>query len=205
MTIMQDGTPLPSGRRFGDQNVAGFNPQIYRVVIHGREVDLNESAVNYYRSIGLEVGTPKKIVPNTTVITEPSADQRWNPVADLTEWLTGGIDVHINKPVEEISTNLQNQAENILPTFNQGLQQANTWIDQNFPDIMQEITDHTSDIQKNFEDWAKNEELKQQKTWEEFANAFGSGTGNISTLLTGGGIGFIIAIAVLIFFMVKVK
>jgi predicted PurR-regulated permease PerM len=194
-------------RRFGSETFgnSGFNPQIYRVVVHGREVDLSESAVNYYRSIGVEVGTPKEIIPNTTVITEPVADQGWNPVADLTEWLTGGIDVHINQPIEEISTNLQNQAENILPTFNQGLQQANTWIDQNFPDIMQEITDHTSNVQKSFIDWAKNEELKQQKTWEEFAEAFGSGTGNISTLLTGGGIGFVIAIIVLVIFMVKGK
>ena len=30
---------------------SGFNPKIYRVIVHGREVDLSESAVNYYRSI----------------------------------------------------------------------------------------------------------------------------------------------------------
>ena len=200
-----------SARRFGDQIVTGFNPKIYRVVVHGREVDLSESAVNYYRSIGVEVGTPKEIIPNTTVITSPSSDQGWNPVADLTEWLTGGADhisqgaIGIAEDFNNLSTNLQNQATDVINVASQGVEQANTWIDQNYPDIMKQIAEQGSSIQKNFEDWAKNEEMKQSKTWEEFAKAFGSGTGNISSLLTGGGIGFIIAIGVLIFFMVKVK
>jgi predicted PurR-regulated permease PerM len=203
-----------SARRFGSENpiqmsYSGFNPKIYRVVVHGREVDLSESAVNYYRSIGVEVGTPQEIVPKTAVITTPTADQGWNPVADLTEWLTGGAD-HISqgavKAYEDLgnlSTNLQNEAENLISVANQGIQQANTWVDQNYPTIMEEISKHGESITTQFEEWAKNEELKQQKTWEDFAKAFGSGTGQISTFLTGGGIGFVIAIVLLAVIMMR--
>lgn len=200
---------MSSARRFGDQTVVGFNPKIYRVVVHGREVDLSESAVNYYRSIGVEVGTPKEIIPNTAVITSPSADQSWNPIADLTEWLTGGADhisqgaVKLSEDFNNLSTNLQNQATEVISVANQGIEQANTWIDQNYPTIMEEIAKHSESITTGFEEWAKNEEMKQAKTWEEFAKAFGSGTGQISTFLTGGGIGFIIAIVILAIVVVK--
>ena len=121
----------------------------------------------------------------------------WNPINDLTQWLTGGVDVHINKPLDNLSTDLQNQVNNVLPTFNSGIEQANTWIDQNYAEAMKIITDHTETAKTDFEAWAKNEERKQSETWNQFAESFGSGSGNLSTFLSGAGIGALVLIGLL--------
>ena len=113
----------------------------------------------------------------------------WNPFYDLSQWLTGGIDT--------LSTDLQNQVDGVLPTFNAGIEQANTWIDQNYPKVMQIITDHTADVKTDFEAWAKNEERKQAETWNQFAESFGSGSGNLSTFLSGAGIGSLVLLGLL--------
>ena len=125
----------------------------------------------------------------------------WNPFNDLAQWLTGGIDVHINKPLDNLSTDLQNQVDNVLPTFNAGIEQANTWIDQNYADAMKIITDRVETFSiasgTAFEEWAKNEERKQAETWNQFAESFGSGSGNLSTFLSGAGIGSLVLLGLL--------
>lgn len=115
--------------------------------------------------------------------------ESWNPFYDLSQWLTGGIDT--------LSEDLKNQVDGVLPTFNAGIEQANTWIAENYPNVMQSITDHVEYAKADFENWAKNEERKQKETWEEFAKAFGSGSGNISTFLSGAGIGSIVLLVLL--------
>ena len=113
----------------------------------------------------------------------------WNPMKDLTEWLTGGVTT--------LSTDLQNQVDNVLPTFNAGIEQANTWIDQNYAEAMKIITDRVETSGTAFEAWAKNEERKQAETWNQFAESFGSGSGNLSTFLSGAGIGSLVLLGLL--------
>ena len=113
----------------------------------------------------------------------------WNPINDLTEWLTGGVTT--------LSTDLQNQVDNVLPTFNAGIKQANTWIDQNYAEAMKIITDRVETSGIAFEAWAKNEERKQTETWNQFAESFGSGSGNLSTFLSGAGIGSLVLLGLL--------
>tara|TARA_R110000824_G_scaffold84312_3_gene210395 strand:- start:1520 stop:2044 length:525 start_codon:yes stop_codon:yes gene_type:complete len=126
-----------------------------------------------------------------------SNGKSFNPFYDLSQWLTGGIDT--------LSTDLQNQVSGVLPTFNAGIEQANTWIDENYPKVMQMITDHTELAKTDFEAWAKNEERKQKETWEEYAKAFGSGSGNLSTFLSGAGIGSLVLLGLLAVVFLKGK
>ena len=142
----------------------------------------------------LVLNQPDRNMGNLNNLIDPlpvvsSTPPSWNPLYDLSQWLTGGIDT--------LSTDLQNQVDGVLPTFNAGIEQANTWIDENYPKVMEIITDHTELAKTDFENWAKNEERKQKETWEEYAKAFGSGSGNISTFLSGAGIGSLVLLGLL--------